>query len=78
MSPKDSKEIRPTGILNETDVETIDGALLKPEGQIAKKRSYTLVWRNIFLMTVIHIFALYGGWLLITNQPKWQTIVFGE
>lgn len=80
MAPKELvvHHTRPTGILNEADAETKDGALLKPEGRIAKLRSYNLVWRNVILMSILHLMALYGGWLLITGQTKWQTALFGE
>lgn len=80
MTPKSqfATHIRPTGILNEVDAETKDGALLQPEGQIAKQRKYNLVWRNIILMSVLHAMALYGAWRLFSGQTKWQTIVFGE
>lgn len=78
MAPREHVSIRPTGILNENDAETVDGALLKPEGQIAKERKYELVWRNIILMSVLHSFAIYGGWRLISGQTKWQTFVFGN
>lgn len=80
MAPRESpsNQIRPTGILNENDAETVDGALLKPEGRIAKLRSYNLVWRNIILMSILHLMALYGGWLLFTGKTKWQTVLFGN
>lgn len=80
MAPRESpsNQIRPTGILNENDAETVDGALLKPEGRIAKLRSYNLVWRNIVLMSILHLMALYGGWLLFTGKTQWQTVLFGN
>lgn len=87
MAPKEKVEIqrenrenliRPTGILNENDAETVDGALLKPEGRIAKLRGYNLVWRNIILMSALHVMALYGGWRLLSGQTKWQTLLFGN
>lgn len=80
MAPKEkvSSHILPTGILNENDAETIDGALLKPEGRIAKIRSFNLVWRNIILMSILHLMALYGGWLLFSGKTKWQTVLFGK
>lgn len=80
MAPKEkvSRHILPTGILNENDAETIDGALLKPEGRIAKIRSFNLVWRNIILMSILHLMALYGGWLLFSGKTKWQTVLFGK
>mgnify|MGYP007092096464 CR=1 FL=1 len=71
-------QIRPTGVLNEADTETVDGALAKPEVKIAKKRKYEIVWRNVILMSVLHVFALYGIWLMLSGQTKWQTMLFSK
>jgi hypothetical protein len=80
MAPKESLHnlIRPTGILNERDAETVDGALIKPESRIARTRKFELVWRNVILMSVLHVFALCGAWRLFSGQTKWQTFLFGE
>lgn len=32
-----------------------------------------IVWRNVFLMTLLHMCALYGVWLTLISA-KWQTI----
>lgn len=80
MAPKEycESDIRPTGILQETDVETIDGSLVKPEERSAKKRKFELVWRNIIGMSILHLMALYGAWLLVSGRTKWQTNLFGK
>lgn len=70
--------IRPSGTLDEIDAETFDGALLKPEHRSAKDRTYEYVWRNIFLMSTVHMFAIYGGWRMVTGQIMWQTVLFGN
>jgi hypothetical protein len=77
MAPRE-KTTRTSGVLNEQDAETFDGGLIQPEERIAKKRKYELVWRNIFLMSLLHIQALYGAFLTFTGQAKWQTVLFGE
>lgn len=66
-----------TGVLFEDDAETNDGALDVNviELKKAEKRKLKWVWRNIILFVYLHMAALYGGYLLLT-QAKWQTIVF--
>ena len=77
MAPRDTLAFRTSGVLNENDAETFDGGLAQPEGQIAKSRKYELVWRNIVLMSLLHIQALYGAYLTFTGKAMWQTVVFG-
>jgi len=36
-----------------------------------------LVWRNIALFAYLHAISLYGGYLLITGQVMWQTMIWG-
>lgn len=66
-----------TGVLFEDDAETNDGALDVNVVKLkkAEKRKLKWVWRNITLFAYLHMAALYGGYLLLT-QAKWQTIVF--
>lgn len=78
MTPKETAAVRTSGVLNENDAETFDGGLAQPEGQIAKSRKYELVWRNIILMSLLHIQALYGAYLTFTGKSMWQTVVFGR
>jgi stearoyl-CoA desaturase (delta-9 desaturase) len=80
MAPREvvkTSEISVSGVLNENDVETIDGGLkAQPQGY-ARRRSLKLVWRNIILFIYLHIAALYGLWLMLTSA-KWTTGIFGE
>lgn len=79
MAPREKIiHTRTSGVLNEQDAETFDGGLVQPEKRIAKKRNFELVWRNIFLMSLLHIQALYGAYLTFTGHAKWQTVVFGK
>lgn len=68
-----------TGVLNETDAETIDGGLVKDIIPLkkAEHRSLKLVWRNIIAFAYLHIAAVYGMWLMLTSA-KWPTIAFGK
>src|SRR5882724_11544976 len=38
-----------------------------------KQYKLEIVWKNIFLMTSLHICAVYGIWLTLMSS-KWQTI----
>lgn len=66
-----------TGVLNEVDAETEDGALIADITVLkkAEKRKINLVWRNIIMFSLVHVIAVYGGWLMITSA-KWRTILF--
>ncbi|EDV94442.1 acyl-CoA Delta-9 desaturase isoform X2 [Drosophila grimshawi] len=66
-----------TGVLFEADADTNDGGLTMDITQFknAEKRKLKWVWRNIVLFAYVHVAALYGGYLLVT-QAKWATIVF--
>ena len=35
-----------------------------------------IVWRNVVLMSTLHLMAVYGGYLCFT-VASWKTIVFG-
>jgi hypothetical protein len=68
----------PSGVLNEGEVETADGGLKTVGGRFAAERTYKLVWRNIILATLVHIFAFCGLWTVVTGKVKWQTNLFGK
>lgn len=72
-----SHNVQCTGVLDEKDVETIDGGL-KTGGNIkqADDRKLVLVWRNIILFAYVHLAAVYGAWLMITSA-MWTTRLFG-
>ena len=80
MAPKEQFESRfiPSGVLNEAETETLDGGLEKPAGQVAEERKYVIVWRNVIIMSLLHIFGVYGAWLTFSGQSKWQTNVYGK
>lgn len=71
------KNLSVSGVLNETDAETIDGGLSKPAMQYAERRKLKLVWRNIILFAYLHLAAVYGLWLMLSSA-KWSTGIFGE
>lgn len=77
--PPNATSSEVTGVLNETDAETIDGGLVKDITSLkkAEKRSLKLVWRNIIAFAYLHIAAVYGLWLMLTSA-KWPTIGFGK
>lgn len=68
-----------TGVLNETDAETIDGGLVKDITPLkkAEQRKMKLVWRNILAFAYVHIAAIYGLWLMFTSA-KLVTGAFGK
>lgn len=63
-----------TGVLHEADCETIDGGLdcditaLKEAGE----RKWKLIWSQVVILTVAHIFGIYGIQLIFTSA-YWQT-----
>lgn len=74
-APQQNCEISVNGVLNENDVETVDGGLaIQPKRQ-ANRRKISLVWRNIILFAYLHIAAIYGLWLMLTSA-KWSTGIF--
>ena len=76
MAPNTSEV---TGVLNETDAETVDGGLVKNVTVLRKAdtRKLRLVWRNIILFAYLHLAALYGFYLAITSA-KYLSVAFGE
>jgi hypothetical protein len=65
-------EIIASGVLSENDVETDDGGLIKPAGQVRKSGMF---WRNVIIMSVVHVFFVGGFWMFFTGKVKWQTYV---
>ena len=80
MAPKETLErhISPSGVLSEIDAETVDGSLTEIADQAAEKRKFEIVWRNVIIMVVLHVFFLCGLWTLISGKTKWQTNVLGK
>lgn len=78
MPPNATSHAQITGVLDEQDVETIDGGLQSGTGlKQADDRKLVLVWRNIILFAYVHLAALYGAWLMITSA-MWSTSIFGN
>lgn len=75
-APQQNFDVSVNGVLNENDIETVDGGLATQPKAIANRRKYKLVWRNIILFAYLHIAALYGLWLMLSSA-KWTTTVFG-
>ncbi|KAH8268164.1 hypothetical protein KR026_001337, partial [Drosophila bipectinata] len=73
MPPK-SNDI--TGVLYESDAETLDGGLAKDLGLLKTTdgSKLQLVWRNIVLFVILHLSSLYGVWLLFTTAT-WTTFI---
>lgn len=67
-----------TGVLFDCDVETIDGGRLIDTCHLkrADDRKLVWVWRNIILFAMVHLAALYGGYLIFA-KAKISTIIFG-
>jgi hypothetical protein len=78
MSPNPSSSFKPSGVLSEGEAETADGGLLASGDKVAAQRSYQLVWRNIFMITILHIFGFFGLWAVMNGRVKWQSNVFGR
>lgn len=80
MAPREivkQGDISVSGVLDENDVETVDGGLKTPAKGIAKRRHLKLVWRNIILFAYLHFAAVYGLWLMLTSA-KWATGLLGK
>lgn len=78
MPPNATSHAQCTGVLDETDVETVDGGILSPpEVKAGGEYKRSLVWRNIILFIFVHLAAVYGGWLMITSA-MWTTCLFGK
>lgn len=78
MAPREvvkQNEVSVSGVLDENDVETIDGGLKVPAKGHAKRRNIKLVWRNILLFAYLHFAAVYGCYLMLTSA-KWSTGIF--
>lgn len=70
-------DVSVSGVLNENDVETVDGGLEKRQEGYAGRRNIKLVWRNIILFVYLHIAAVYGLWLMFASA-QWKTGIFGK
>lgn len=68
-----------TGVLNEADAETIDGGLNKniSERKHASDWRHQLVWQNIIAISLFHLGAIYGVYLMITSA-RIYTGIFGK
>jgi stearoyl-CoA desaturase (delta-9 desaturase) len=80
MAPREvvkTSEISVSGVLDENDAETVDGALKAQSQGYARRRNMKLVWRNIILFAYLHVAAVYGLWLMLTSA-KFVTGVFGK
>ncbi|KAH8382128.1 hypothetical protein KR009_002035 [Drosophila setifemur] len=66
-----------TGVLYESDAETMDGGLAKDLGHLKTTdgRKLKVVWLNVILLTFAHVSSLYGMWLLFT-KATWMTVLF--
>ncbi|CRK88979.1 CLUMA_CG002687, isoform A [Clunio marinus] len=68
-------KIKATGVLDENDILPSEGKLeneLKNETQ----HKYVIVWRNIILMSLLHVLAVHGLILCITRQ-LWFKVLTG-
>lgn len=68
-------EIKPCGTPLDTDS---DDGLSNLSIRSAKSRKFEYVWRNIIVMALLHILALYGGWFVISGQMMLKTFIFGD
>ncbi|XP_073818163.1 acyl-CoA Delta-9 desaturase-like [Musca autumnalis] len=77
MAPNSAKEAF-TGVLNENDADTIDGALATDIVPLkgAEKRKVEIVWFNIIVFIYLAGASLYGLFLFVTLQYKWQTYLW--
>ncbi|CAG9771854.1 unnamed protein product [Ceutorhynchus assimilis] len=63
-----------TGVLDEKDV--VDTDKIPKDTFKVKPREYIIVWRNVILYGLVHIFGLYGLYLSFTSA-KLATTLFG-
>lgn len=66
------------GGLEVSKTESSEHRLLNPEVKSAQRRKYEYVWRSIIGITVIHIAALYGFWLIVSGQLMLISFIYGD
>ncbi|KAH8347422.1 hypothetical protein KR059_010578, partial [Drosophila kikkawai] len=64
--------VNATGVLFEADAEALDQDV--SQKKYTDGRKLQLVWRNIVLFALVHLFSLYGVWLLFT-EATWTTFL---
>src|SRR6266496_574824 len=61
------------------DIDYINNDTIKDvmKSDIIEKKKYKLeiVWRNIFVLSVLHLSGFYGLYLIISGQVIWKTIL---
>uniref|UniRef100_A0A1B0AII8 Fatty acid desaturase domain-containing protein n=1 Tax=Glossina pallidipes TaxID=7398 RepID=A0A1B0AII8_GLOPL len=79
MSPRENalSNSSGTGVLFESDADTVDGTLSADISQLKKveERKFKLVWRNIIVLSLTHVLAVYGVYLFFFHA-KWPTRFF--
>lgn len=66
-----------TGVHFKSNIDTKDDTLALNNTQFKETENpkIILVWKNIFIFTFLHLAAIYGGYLFLT-QAKWATVFF--
>lgn len=79
MAPNAPSIVECTGVLNETDAETIDGGLNKNIIKLKHANSWRhqLVWQNIIAIGLFHLGGIYGLYLMFTSA-RIYTGTFGK
>ena len=58
---------------NHNMIEHVKGTHMKEN----KKYEVEIVWKNVFLMSILHLSGIYGGYLCVFGQVMWKTILLG-
>lgn len=79
IMPPNQSIVKCTGVLNEADAETIDGGLDKniTDRKHANDRNFKLVWESIIVISLFHLGAIYGVYLMLTSA-RIYTGIFGK
>lgn len=72
MSPT---KFKATGTLSEDDPQPVVYSYTEKEDKADYKMK--IIWLNVLFHAYIHISAIYGLYLLLTNQVKFATVIYG-
>lgn len=79
MTVRAKSVVECTGVLNEDDVETIDGGLDENVTELthANYRKIEVIWVQLVVFIYAHLAAVYGAYLMMTSARVY-TAIFGK
>lgn len=70
-------QLQPTGVLEPTERES-DQGFLNAQRKSLEARKFEYVWKNIIALSLLHIGAVYGLWILVSGQAMMKSFIFGD